>query len=210
LSRGADDEGRTRISALRFSQEYSIRGNNDVFSARSQISWGIGAFDASVSEEPDSQFLSWQLQTQYARLLAPDTLLLLRGDLQLSDQELLADERFRLGGTGSVRGYRQDLLLGDNGLFASAEIRLPVVRIPNWETVLQIVPFFDVGKVWSSDGNNQDPSTLASLGLGLLLSGGENFSAGFYYGIPLVEIDDQGDSLQEEGISFFVEGQFRF
>ncbi|NJQ97361.1 MAG: hypothetical protein HC784_06125 [Hydrococcus sp. CSU_1_8] len=26
LSRGADDEGRTRISALRFSQEYSYRG----------------------------------------------------------------------------------------------------------------------------------------------------------------------------------------
>jgi hypothetical protein len=42
------------------------------------------------------------------------------------------------------------------------------------------------------------------------LSGGDNFSAGLYWGIPLVKVDEQGDSLQEDGISFFVEGQIRF
>jgi hemolysin activation/secretion protein len=160
--------------------------------------------------EPDSRFLSWQAQAQYVRLLAPDTLLILRGELQLADRELLVDEQFRLGGTGSVRGYRQDLLLGDNGLLASAEVRIPILRIPQWETVLQVAPFFDVGKVWSSNGNNQSPSNLASFGLGLLLSGGDNLSAGFYWAIPLIEVDDQGDSLQEEGGTFFVEGRFSF
>jgi hemolysin activation/secretion protein len=148
LSRGADSSGRTRISALRFSQEYSERELEEVFLARSQISFGIGAFGATVNEgEPDSQFLSWQAQAQYVRLLAPDTLLIFRGELQLADGELLVDEQFRLGGTGSVRGYRQDLLLGDNGLLASAEVRVPILRIPEWETVLQVAPFFDVGKV---------------------------------------------------------------
>jgi hemolysin activation/secretion protein len=211
LSRGADEEGRTRISALRFSQEYSYRGIEEFFLARSQISLGIGAFGATINEEePDSRFLSWQAQAQYVRLLAPDTVLILRGQLQLADRELLVDEQFRLGGTGSVRGYRQDLLLGDNGLLASAEVRIPILRIPEWETVLQVAPFFDVGKVWSSNGNNQSPSNLASIGLGLLLAGGDNFSAGFYWAVPLVEVDDQGDSLQEEGGSFFVEGRFSF
>jgi hemolysin activation/secretion protein len=211
LSRGADDEGRTRISALRFSQEYSYRGIEEVFSARAQISLGIGAFGATVNEgEPDSRFLSWQAQAQYVRLLAPDTLLILRGEMQLAERELLVDEQFRLGGTGSVRGYRQDLLLGDNGLLASVEVRVPILRIPQWETVLQVAPFFDVGKIWSSNGNNQSPSNLASFGLGLLLAGGDNLSAGFYWAIPLVEVDDQGDSLQEEGGSFFVEGRLSF
>ncbi|NJM89160.1 MAG: ShlB/FhaC/HecB family hemolysin secretion/activation protein [Hydrococcus sp. RU_2_2] len=211
LSRGADDEGRTRISALRFSQEYSYRGVEEVFLARAQISLGVGAFGATINEEePDSRFFSWQAQAQYVRLLAPDTFFLLRGEFQLADRELLVDEQFRLGGTGSVRGYRQDLLLGDNGLFASAEVRVPILRIPQWETVLQVAPFFDVGKVWSSNGNNSSPSNLASFGLGLLLSGGDNFSAGFYWAVPLVEVDDQGDSLQEEGGSFFVEGRFSF
>jgi hemolysin activation/secretion protein len=211
LSRGADDKGRTRISALRFSQEYSYRGIEEVFLARSQFSLGIGAFGATINEgEPDSRFLSWQAQAQYVRLLAPDTVLILRGQLQLADRELLVDEQFRLGGTGSVRGYRQDLLLGDNGVLASAEVRVPILRIPEWKTVLQVAPFFDVGKVWSTNGNNQSPNNLASFGLGLLLSGGDNLSAGFYWAIPLVEVDDQGDSLQEEGGSFFVEGRFSF
>jgi hemolysin activation/secretion protein len=210
LTLGADEQGRTRISALRFFQEYAIRGSKDVFTARSQISWGLGAFQALVGEEPDSQFLSWQLQTQYVRLLAPETPLILRGEFQLADQGLLADERFRLGGTGSVRGYRQDLLLGDNGLFASAEVRVPIVQIPEWETVLQVVPFFDVGKVWSSNGDNQDQNTLASMGLGLLLTGEDDLSAGFFWGIPLLQVDDQGNSFQEEGGSFFIRGQIRF
>jgi hemolysin activation/secretion protein len=210
LSRGSDEEGRTRISVVRLFQEYTYRDVEEVFSARAQISLGIGAFGALSEDEPDSQFLSWQAQAQYGRLLAPDTLLIVRGELQLADQELLVDEQFRLGGTGSVRGYRQDLLLGDNGLFVGAEVRVPILRIPKWETVVQVAPFFDVGKVWSSNGNNPIPSNLASLGLGLLLSGGDNFSAGLYWGIPLVKVDEQGDSLQEDGISFFVEGQIRF
>lgn len=210
LSRGADEEGRTRISALRFFQEYTTRNEVEVFNVRSQVSWGIGAFEATTQGEPDSEFLAWRLQSSYVRQLAPETLFLLRGQLQLAEQELLADEQFRLGGFSSVRGYRQDVLLGDNGVFASAEVRLPIVQIPEWETILQIVPFFDVGKVWNNKGDRSDPSTLASLGLGLLLTGGENVSAGFYWGVPLIEIEEQGDSLQEEGISFFVEGRVSF
>jgi hemolysin activation/secretion protein len=95
-------------------------------------------------------------------------------------------------------------------MLASAEVRVPILRLPKWETVLQVAPFFDVGKVWSSNGNNQFPSNLASFGLGLLLTGGDNLSAGFYWAVPLVKVDNQGDSLQEEGGSFFVEGRVSF
>lgn len=210
LSKGADEQGRTQISALRFFSEYTTRNEREVFNLRSQVSWGNGAFEATTKGEPDSEFLAWRLQSSYVRQLAPETLFLLRGQLQLANQELLADEQFRLGGFDTVRGYRQDVLLGDNGVFASAEVRLPIVRIPEWETFLQVVPFFDVGKVWNDEGDNSDPSTLVSLGLGLLLSGSENVSAGIYYGIPLIELEEQGDSLQEEGISFFVEGRVSF
>lgn len=148
------------------------------------------------------------MQSQYVRTLAPDTFFLVRGQLQISGDDLLSDEQFRVGGFETVRGYRQNLLLGNNGVFASAEMRVPILRIQEWETVLQVAPFFDVGKVWGSD--NLDFSTLASLGLGLRLTAKDNLSAGFYWAVPLMETESQGKSLQEDGINFFVETQISF
>lgn len=208
LNRGADAQGRTRISAIRFFQEYIDRDFQDVFYVRSLFSLGVGAFEANTTGEPDSQFFNWRLQSQYVRTLAPDTFFLVRGQLQISGDDLLSDEQFRVGGFETVRGYRQNLLLGNNGVFASAEMRVPILRIQEWETVLQVAPFFDVGKVWGSD--NLDFSTLASLGLGLRLTAKDNLSAGFYWAVPLMETESQGKSLQEDGINFFVETQISF
>ncbi|MBN3927594.1 POTRA domain-containing protein, partial [Nostoc sp. NMS4] len=79
LSPGADANGKTNISALRFFQEYTQRSNQYVFAARSQLSLGVDWFDANVSNnEPDSRFFAWRGQAQWVRQLAPDTLFLVR------------------------------------------------------------------------------------------------------------------------------------
>lgn len=62
-------------------------------------------------------------------------------------------EQFTLGGLYSVRGYRQDLLLTDNGVFASAEVRLPILRVDSVKGVLQVAPFVDFGVGWNDVGN---------------------------------------------------------
>ncbi len=166
---GADDDGRTRLFALRFFQEWTKRGAKEVFAVRSQFNIGLDAFGAASSDDsPDSRFLSWRGQAQWVRLLAPETLLLIRGDVQLADQDLLLTEQFGLGGQGSVRGYRQDVRLTDNGAFASAELRLPILRIPEWDGVLQVTPFLDLGTTWNSgDSPDPDPRSLAAIGLRL-------------------------------------------
>ena len=122
LSPGADDNGETRISALRFSTEYTQRTLQDVFALRAQFSLGINTFDATVNRDPvpDSRFFAWRGQGQYVRRLAQDTLLVLRSDLQLSTTNLVPLEQFSLGGLSSVRGYRQDAILTDNGFFTTA------------------------------------------------------------------------------------------
>ncbi|MEH1810715.1 ShlB/FhaC/HecB family hemolysin secretion/activation protein [Nostoc sp.] len=210
LSPGADAEGNTRVSALRFFQEWTLRNSQEVIAARSQFSLGTGAFNATINNtEPDSRFFAWRGQAQWVRLLAPDTLLLIRGDVQLASTTLLASEQFGLGGISSVRGYRQDFLLTDNGALASVELRLPIVRIPQWDGVMQVTPFVDVGTAWNSssnrDENNTNTNTLASVGLGLRWSQGNNFTAGIEWGIPLVSVDTQGNTLQENGLYFFVQ-----
>ncbi|MFH7025590.1 MAG: ShlB/FhaC/HecB family hemolysin secretion/activation protein [Heteroscytonema crispum UTEX LB 1556] len=103
LSQGADDKGRTRISAVRFFQEWTQRSSRQVIAARSQFTFGIDAFNATINQNaPDSNFFSWRGQGQWVRLLSPDTLFLVRGDVQLADRALVPTEQFGLGGLGSV------------------------------------------------------------------------------------------------------------
>ncbi len=205
LSPGADANGKTNISALRFFQEYTQRSNQYVFAARSQFSFGVDWFDANVSQdEPDSRFFAWRGQAQWVRQLAPDTLFLARGDFQLAADSLVPLEQFGLGGQLSVRGYRQDSLITDNGMLLSAEFRLPIVRAPKIGGVLQLTPFIDVGKGWNVKGENPSPSLLVGTGLGLLWKQGNNFSARLDWGIPLTSVEGEKRSLQENGLYFSI------
>ncbi|WP_028954585.1 ShlB/FhaC/HecB family hemolysin secretion/activation protein [Synechocystis sp. PCC 7509] len=205
LSQGADEQGRTRISALRFFQEWTGRDARQVIAARSQFNLGVGAIDATVNEErPDSRFFSWQGQAQWVRLLAPEILLLVRGNVQLSTTSLAPLEQFSLGGLQSVRGYRQDLLLTDNGAFASAEVRLPVLRVPDWNAGLQIAPFVDIGSTWNAGREAPDTKSLASVGLGLVWQQSDRLTARLDYGIPLVSVSSTNRTWQENGLYFSV------
>lgn len=212
LSPGADDDGRTRISAIEFFQEWTKRNTREVIAARSQFNLGIGAFDATINNnDPDSRFLSWQGQAQWVRLLARDTLLLIRTNVQLADSALVPLEQFGLGGIESVRGYRQDALLADSGVFASAELRLPIYRRQEQQLTLQLTPFVDFGTVWDESGRsveNLNPSnseTLASIGLGLRFQLADRLTARLDWGIPLIDIDSRERTLQEKGLYFSIQ-----
>lgn len=215
LSPGADEDGNTDISALRFSQEWTQRSWREVLAARSEFSLGVGWFDATVNDEaPDSRFFAWRGQFQFLRRLgqiqgdlraAPSVLL--RSDVQLASRALLPLEQFSVGGQHTVRGYRQNALLTDNGVLASAELWLPVWRWEQQQGVLSVVPFVDVGTGWNGSGNDDpDPGTLVGAGLGLLWQQGDTFRARLDWGIPLVDIDTgDEDTWQENGVYFTVE-----
>jgi hemolysin activation/secretion protein len=211
LSPGANNQGEIRISAIRFFQDWVKRNPQEVFAVRSQFNLGVGAFDATVNGEglPDSRFLAWRGQGQYVRLLAPDTLLVVRSDLQLATDPLLTLEQFSLGGLGTIRGYRQDLLLTDNGFLASVEARLPIVRVSEVEGVLQVVPFVDFGVGWNNgDFPDPDPNALVGIGLGLQWQMGDNFSARFDWGIPLVDVDIDKRTWNDNGLYFSLDFNF--
>ena len=203
-----EPDGQTKISALRFFQEYTSRNQSQVFALRSQFSLGIDAFDPTINDSdnvPDSEFFAWRGQAQYLQLLSPETTLLLRLDTQLANKPLVPIEQFSLGGAFTVRGYRQDALLADNGIFASAEIRTPILRFSE-STVLQFAPFIDVGHVWNMEDNeNELEDTLLSLGIGLRLLVSDFLTAKIDWGIPLLNLDDTDETLQENGIHFSIE-----
>lgn len=86
-------------------------------------------------------------------------------------------------------------------MLASAELRLPILRVREVSGVLQIAPFVDLGTTWNSSGRDApDPNTLASLGLGLRWQQSNRLTARFDWGIPLVSVSSEGDTLQEDGL----------
>ncbi|MEB3291978.1 MAG: ShlB/FhaC/HecB family hemolysin secretion/activation protein, partial [Synechococcales bacterium] len=200
---GSDFSGRTRVTALRLFQEWTQRNDRSVLFLRSQFSVGINLFGSTDNETaPDGQFLAWRGQAQWIHLLAPDTPVIFRSDLQFANRALVPIEQFGIGGATSVRGYRQDQVLTDNGVFASAEVRIPIARFSP-DSLLQVAPFVEVGSGWNLSGfENPDPRTLASAGLGLRLAIANRLNARLDWGIPLISIDREKDSLQERGLHF--------
>ena len=215
LALSADVLGNTRVFALRLSQDFIEQNSQEILALHSQFSFGFDAFGSTINEVisglepvPDSRFFSWQFQGQYVRLIAPNTSLVVRSNLQLADRPLLPIEQFATGGLGSVLGYRQNQLLTDNGLFLATEIRLPILQLVNQknqnEVLLQMVPFLNYGMGWNTDTISPYPNNLASVGLGLLLQLGD-FNARVDYGIPLVSVPGDKNTWQENGIYFTIQ-----
>lgn len=205
---GADANGVTRVTAARLFQDYTVRDTEQVFAMRSQLSVGLNALNATINtSSPDSKFLTWRGQAQYVRSLAPNSIFLAKLETQIADRPLLPLEQIGLGGQETVRGYRQDLLLADNGVIASAEARFPLFTPPDSQQVLQIAPFVDFGWGWNKP-NNPSPalaaSTIAGGGLGLRYQSGDSFFARLDYGIPLMAIEGNKRTGQEKGFYFSV------
>ena len=112
---------------------------------------------------------------------------------------MLTPEQFSIGGMDTVRGYRQNQIVADNGILGSVEVRFPLTSNPD---ILQVAPFFDIGKVWNNQNSDPDITTIASLGLGVRWLIQPDLSLRLDYGIPLTKIENQGNSLQDNGLYF--------
>jgi len=202
------EAGESRVTVLRFGQDWVNRSRNRVLAARSEFSVGLDAFEATVNDTgTDGRFFSWLGQFQWVQALGNDATFIARAAAQLTGDSLLPLEQFSIGGVDTVRGYRQNQRVGDNGIVGSVEVRIPLVQDSNGFGLLQLTPFFDVGTIWNNDGAIADPSTLVSTGLGLRWQLDSRFLARLDWGIPLVSIDKQGDSLQDNGIFFSIRVQ---
>jgi hemolysin activation/secretion protein len=109
-----------------------------------------------------------------------------------------------VGGVDTVRGYQQNQLIADNGILGSVEVRVPLTSDSR---LLQLAPFFEIGTVWNNREIDPDPTTIASLGLGLRWLIKPDLSLRLDYGIPLISVGDQGNSLQENGFYFSLRYQ---
>lgn len=210
LNTGADSNGITRISAIRFSQEWLSRSTQGSLSLRSQFSFGIGAFGATINNSaPDGRFFAWRGQGGWVRKLGSDAQFIALANLQLADRPLASLEQITSGGAGSVRGYREATFLTDNAFLFSTELHLAAWTQSNQQ--FSIIPFFDFAFSWNNNTVETPNSagTLASIGLGLQYQVGNRFNARLDYGFPLINVDTNSDkrTWQENGVLFSINYQ---
>jgi hemolysin activation/secretion protein len=220
FSEGSDD-GKSTITALRLTAEWVDRTSNQVLALRSRFSFGLNALGATINPKmpddpeternesaiPPGRFAAWLGQFQLGRRLETRQIeLLLRFDVQLSTEPLLALEQMAIGGRFSVRGYRENQLVRDNGALVSLESRIPLIRNRRWAEYLQVVPFVDVGWGWQTRGETPSPSNLASVGLGLRWAARWTMALPLqsefeiFWGYQLRDISTSGDNLQDHGL----------
>jgi hemolysin activation/secretion protein len=203
------EEGKSRVSVLRFSQEWADRSQNSVIALRSSFSMGVDAFGATVnSTGTDGRFFTWTGQTQWIRRLTDDGMqMICRGDLQLSRDPLLPLEKFSVGGMSSVRGYRENRLVRDNGLAASVELRIPVFPLETGENTFYVAPFVDFGRSWNSGNATSDRENIYSTGIGALWDITKRISLQIYWGYALRQMENSENTLQDRGIHFQLTGR---
>ncbi|NBD32604.1 MAG: BamA/TamA family outer membrane protein [Cyanobacteria bacterium] len=206
---GPDEDGNSRTSIIKFGQDYIKRSERGAWGLRSQLSWGTNLLDATENngDLPDGQFISWLGQIQRVQILSPDQVLIIQADVQLSSDELLPSQQFVIGGGQLIRGYRQNILAGDQGIRLSVEDQITLSKNDAGEPTLKLAPFFDIGAIVNNENNPnqiiQEKTVIAGLGLGILWQPTADLSLRLDYGIPLVDLDNEdNNNLQDEALYF--------
>jgi hemolysin activation/secretion protein len=205
--------GTARATVLRVSADYLSRSAVDVIAARTTFSFGLPIFAATNSPtEPNANFQTWLSQFQYVRQVWGDDLIVFRLDAQFTRQPLFSFEQIAIGGEDTVRGYRENQLVRDNGVILSIEGRIPLFDLgvpqfggkPPIGGVVQIVPFVDYGNGWDAGPKTPPPSDIASIGLGFRWDLESHFHASIDWGHALRPIHNVGHDLQDSGVHFRV------
>ncbi|MHC5720413.1 MAG: ShlB/FhaC/HecB family hemolysin secretion/activation protein, partial [Nostoc sp.] len=122
--------GNSRTRVLKFGQDYIRRDVSGAWSLRSLFSVGLDVFNPTINSGnvPDGRFFSWLGQVQRLQAFSPNNFLILQAQVQLTPNGLLPSQQFVIGGGESLRGYRQNVRAGDNGVRFSAEDRQTLMR----------------------------------------------------------------------------------
>jgi len=202
---------RPSIAALRARQEVQLRRPNAIWLIRSTVSFGLDWMGSTQETDPglaDGEFVSWLGQVRHlhrftkdrgAPRWADDWMLRSRLDLQLANDPLLSAEQMSIGGPLSVRGVSRNLLVRDNGVIASTELRIPLVQGKRPSTRIELFPFVDFAHAWN-ERLDLAVETVSSAGLGLSVAIQDVLNVELTWAEPIRRGIASGRGLQGEGI----------
>ncbi len=157
---------------------------------------------------PSKTFRLWMGQVQWVRqVLDNGAQLVLRATLQRSANRLLALDGLSVGGVNTVRGYRENQLVRDQGEYLNLEFDYPVLRNPGTGLNLNLIPFLDYGR---AHNQGQVRASLSSVGMaGRLIWRGLQLDLALARRIHAgIDLSTQNGTLQDQGVHLQVGYKF--
>lgn len=140
---------------------YDSRDN--VFSPTEGNRLALTAEFAGKSLGGDFDFNKYTAESRNYLKVGHAQVVALRGTVGYADGNMPDSGRFAVGGSDTLRGYRDDQFKGDKMLAATAEYRFPIA------SKVEGVVFTDIGKAWDGEGYKLNDLE-ASAGVGIRVS----------------------------------------
>ena len=176
-----DPLGSTAFETVLFGSPGGMGSNND------------NAAFQNIDGGADAQYIYGKFSLNRLFRLPGDASILLSGQIQQADSNLMPSESFGIGGYDTVRGYDQRAANGDNAYLGNIEIRSPPISF--WQLAgeaqamdqLVFLAFLDYGQVlqYSPDTVTSENWHLMSIGPGFRYNIGPYFSVRFDWGFQL-------------------------
>ena len=170
------------------------------------FSWGLGRFlggadkidEHAIRADTGGAFFVYRgSYVRYQRLPWYELMFTFRSAWQLTQDRLPSSEQFRIGGSSTVRGYKESEYSSDNGGFGSGELMAPIYFIPKsvklpfskeeLRSQIQMVGFIDFG-----DGTLKRPEagertrhSLTGMGFGLRAHLYDKYYGRIQWGFPI-------------------------
>jgi hemolysin activation/secretion protein len=210
-----DVDGKSSYTVFRASADWLERGERQVLTISALGSFGLRGTGSDVPgvSAPNPNFKALLVQGNYARRLNTGSLELhVRLAGQVASGLLYSGERLAVGGDATVRGYRENLLLADEGAVGSVELACAVrfdtlpcsEMINDWKTFHASI-FFDGAYVNNAAAPQPLPKSIRSVGTSLSWAPLNGILASITYGYALNYVTPIGrPDLQDRGVSFEV------
>jgi hemolysin activation/secretion protein len=200
--------GRSEAFLFRARHRYSYRGRRVAFAVSNMLtrSVDVPGTTARTPNAVGNEFLAWLGQASGALRLDPlDSELFARFEIQIASSRVLPFEQLSVGGFYTVRGYRENQLVRDNGFSAGIEWRVPVWSTNGGNARAFVFPFFDFGRAWRKHSGDEAHEWIYSSGVGARLEAGRRIAIDLAWANRFQDSQDglSGD-LQDSGIHFRV------
>ena len=158
----------------------------------------IDASDYRMNKSKESNsFVKLNAGVARLQVLPMNQLIIMQVNGQYANRHMFASEAFQVGGMSSVRGYDEGYYIGDYGMTASVEYRVPLIpglkgKYKFISDSIQLAGFYDFGWLgnryqgdsWGNYPNGRTDYLMAA-GPGIVVKLTKYLSANLYWGFPI-------------------------
>jgi hemolysin activation/secretion protein len=198
-----DLNGETESNLFNLEVDFTNSGADDVLAVRVGVRTGLN--QGAKSSFRSLKSYSVRGQAHYTRILPNlDSRLTVRSMFQRASEPLLAVEKLPIGGIRTVRGYRENLLVRDNGMSLSLDWSVPLA--PNLGRPLDLTLFADWGSSWDQDVAlaTNDAEDISAMGFSVDYRPTANLLLEFTYAYALDKRPRENEDIQDKGLHFSV------